>query len=197
MGSGDYALCYGGAVIIDKFGKVIRLAPVKYTSGHIFGDLLERYEINMQSVMIRRAVLESAKLSFPIDYQFGPDYDLFMEIASQYSICVLNDLIVKTRLHSGGLTRKTYHRVHHELGSTLSRIVERNPLIAVKYAKELKGAFAKIEFYKSVNYINEGNFKKARKVVLSIINVRWEYFVLYVILFVPIPKSILMRLLRR
>ena len=64
MQSRDYAMSYGSAVIIDENGKVIKKHIVKNKSGNVFPALLRRYEINMQTVLLKRDYIISNQLSF-------------------------------------------------------------------------------------------------------------------------------------
>lgn len=197
MESARYALSYGSAIIINKQGNKTRQSITRYKSGYIFGDLLTRYEINMQSVMIRRTVLESEQLSFPIDYQFGPDYDLFMDIASKYPIGVMKEFTVKTRVLTDSLSRKTLHRVPYEISNSLNRILSNNPLLKKQFPHQIKSAYQKINYYQTVDYIDKGRFKDARGAIQSIIHTRIEYFILYLLLYLPVQPNTLLRLLKR
>jgi len=197
MEKGSYVLSYGSAIIIDESGKEKRREPALYESGFIFSDLLSRYEINMQSVMVDRLLLEKEGLSFPTHFQFGPDYDLFMDIASQFKVGVLKGYIVKTRVLSDSLSRKTLHRVSKELKYTLDRIIERDQNIKNKYSEPLKLAYAKLHFYTAVNLISKDKFKEARKELQKIILIRWEYATLYFLLFLPLSSNYVLRLLKR
>jgi glycosyltransferase involved in cell wall biosynthesis len=197
MEKNDFIMSYGGAIIINEKGLPTGRKSAKYCSGDIFGNLLKKYEVNMQSVMLLRSYLINNNLLFPEDFQFGPDYDLFMDIASQYEIGVINEIIVMTRVHSGALTYKKLHCVRDELKSTIDRLLVRDPSLKNKYENEIRLAYGKFEYYQAVYFISDGKFNKARKTLQSILTYRWEYFVLYVLLFFPLPKKIVMRLLNR
>lgn len=197
MERGNYVLSYGSAIIIDESGKEKRREPANYESGFIFADLLSRYEINMQSVMVDRLLLEREGLSFPVHFQFGPDYDLFMDIASQFPVGVLKEYIVKTRVLSDSLSRKTLHRVSNELKFTLDRILERDKNIAEKYSGPVKLAYAKLHFYSAVDFISKEKFREARNELKNILLIRWEYAMLYFLLFLPLSSNYILRLLKR
>ena len=86
-------LCYGGVITIDKKGKEIdKMLPVAQ-SGMVLSQQLVRYEINMQSVVIRNNI----NISFDATMKFSPDFDLFMKIVSKYPVVVINDYIAKYR----------------------------------------------------------------------------------------------------
>ena len=197
MEKNDFIMSYGGAIIINENGLHIKKLRPKNNSGAIFGNLLLHYEVNMQSVMLLRSNLLINNLFFPEDFQFGPDYDLFMDIASQYEIGVMNEILVKSRLHSGALTHKKLHCVRDELKSTIDRIVFRDPSILNKYENEIRLAYGKFDYYHAIYHISNEDLRLARQIIKKIINQRWQYLVLYFFLFVPLPNKILLRLLKR
>lgn len=197
MDQGSFVMSYGGAAIINEDGLLIRKRFAANVSGHIFGDLLKNYDINMQSVMLLRSFVLKSGMSFPEDFEYGPDYDFFMDIASQCEVGVLNSLVVKTRIHSGALTHKKLHRVRGELKSTIDRLVARNPILKDNYPAELVLAYSKFEFYEAVYLITLGSLADARKTLRPVLSTRWQYVALYIILLLPIPKKYVLRILKR
>ena len=195
MNEFDFVMSYGSAEIINKNGKVIKKSLAINKSGDIFRSLLKHYEINMQSVMLLRSYILENRLTFPINFHYGPDYDLFMDIAVRSEIGVLRDIIVKTRVHPGALTHKKLHCIRDELKSTIDRLTLRDPSIKVQYQRELKSAYAKFEFYHTRYLISQGDNSAARATIKPVIKTRWEYFLLYLLLPLPLPRSIFMRLI--
>ena len=195
MNEFDFVMSYGSAEIINKNGKVIKKSLAINKSGDIFRSLLKHYEINMQSVMLLRSYILENRLTFPINFHYGPDYDLFMDIAVRSEIGVLRDIIVKTRVHPGALTHKKLHCIRDELKSTIDRLTLRDPSIKVQYQRELKSAYAKFEFYHTRYLISQGDNSAARATIKPVIKTRWEYFLLYLLLLLPLPRSIFMRLI--
>lgn len=192
-----FVMSYGGALLIDKNGKNLKKIFPEIKSGDIFGRLLLKYEINMQSVMLLRSFILKNNLSFPEGFQYGPDYDLFMTIASKCKVGVLGDLIVKTRIHSNALTHKKLHRVRDELKSTIDRLVIGDSKLKKRFDKELKQAYAKFEYYQAVYFISIGKFKNAREILQRILRIRLAYLILYVIILLPLPIKFVMKLLNR
>lgn len=195
MDENGFVMSYGSADIIDKDGLFIKSSLTDNISGSIFGKLLLNYDINMQSVMLLRSYLHENDLSFPRSFQYGPDYDLFMQIASLEKVGVLREVLVNTRIHSGALTHKKLYCVRDELKSTIDRIILRNPSLKVQYQSELKSAYAKFEFYHTRYLISQGDNSAARATIKPVIKTRWEYFLLYLLLLLPLPKTIFMRLI--
>ena len=195
MDDNSFVMSYGSAGKIDKDGLFIRNCLAVNSSGNIFGKLLLNYDINMQSVMLLRSYLLENDLSFPRSFQYGPDYDLFMQIASTEKVGVLHEIVGWIRIHPGALTRKKLYCVRDELKSTIDRLTLRNPSIKVQYQHELKTAYAKFEFYQTRYLISQGDTRAARATIKPIINTRWEYLLLYLLLWLPLPRSLFIKLI--
>jgi len=197
MEKDDFSMCYGGAIIIDESSYIINKEPARYQSGNVFPNLLSRYEINMQSVMLRRSILIETGLTFSTDMKYCPDHNLFMEVASRFKVGVINKYVVKYRIVKESLSKKTMHLVSSEIKLTLDAIINRKPDIRAVYNAEFNSAYAKLNYYDAINYISLGEISNARRIIRDVIFVRWEYFALFVILFFPISNNFLLRLLKR
>ena len=197
MESADYGLVYAGTLIIDEDGKKIKRQKLRYCSGYILDKLLRRYEIPMCSVMIRRSVIDEEGLGFGEELQYCPDHNLFMKIAAQYKVGVIHEPIVKYRWSSSSLSRKTRHLVSKEIGYTLDELQSLYPDAVNSCSEAMVAARAKLNYYDAVSLINKGNYSAARAVLMPVVARRWEFMVLYLVLFLPIPQSWLLRMLNR
>ena len=197
LDNSDFPMSYGSAIIIDELGKVVRRRPVVNDSGTLLAPLLKRYEINIQSVMIRHAFLKENNLSFQANLKYSPDYNLFMTIASSYQIGVIKDYIVQYRVSKGALSNQSRHLVFNENKFTLDQIVRKKPELKEKYLVAFQYAYAKLYYYEAVRYIVEGNYRKAREQLTKTGWKRWEYMALYFLLWLRIPSKQIMKLLNR
>ena len=188
------ALCYGSVIIIDESGNQINKQNVNSKNGFILDHLLLNYEINMQTVMIRRTILLENSLSFDPSLQFSPDYDLFMRIASEYNVCSLNHYLVEYRKVNNSLTSKMLDRIAPEMEYTLKSIYSKSN-ISSKREDKFNEAFQMLFFYKSLPLIQCGDFKLARKYILKSIKVKKRYILYYLILFVPVSRKWLLKIM--
>lgn len=97
----DYKLCYSGGYLIDENENEIGNFLPKYKNGYIFKQMLFKYEINNQSVLIKRDVFRK----FNEDITIGEDYNLFMEIVLNNKVCNIKKKLVKYRIHHNSLTK--------------------------------------------------------------------------------------------
>ena len=86
-------MCYGGVIYIDRYSNTIGKFLPKAQSGNVFSQQLKRYEINMQSVMLRNNI----NIEINEDLRHSPDFDMFMDIASKFDVYVIKDSLVKYR----------------------------------------------------------------------------------------------------
>jgi len=197
MEANDFAMCYGSVLTIDEEGKVTKRSPVKNKSGFLLGSVLKKYEINMQSVLIRKSILEELKLGFPIKLKFCPDYNLFMNICALSPVGVIRDFIVKYRIVENSLSRKTVDLVSGEMKFTLDQIADYHPELKTKFALEFSTAYQKLHFYDAVAALCRSDKKQARAHLRPIVFKRPSYFALNLLLLSPISPQKILKMLGR
>ena len=177
----DYELCYGGVIYIDNFGKEIGKLIPKASSGNVFSQQLKRYEINMQSVLLRN----SGEINISENLRHSPDYDLFMKIASKSNIYVIKEYVVKYRKLENSLTSKNIDVWWIEMKSTLDKIFLQNNELKKMYPREYKMAYAKVAYYKAQYLLSKNNNEEASRELSKYKFVHINYFLLYIISFFP------------
>lgn len=197
MEKNNFAMSYGGCEVIDEFGHVFNLRIPNTKSGYIFGELLLHYDINMQSVMLRRDILCSFNLNFPVGYEYGPDYDLFMQIASVHQVGVINTPIVRSRVHRGALSNSKMHLIRSELKFSLDKIRNEKPYLFEKFKKEFCTAYDKFEYYHAIYHLNEGRRREAIQIMFPVFLKRWQYCLLFIALFAPVKTILIYKMIRR
>jgi glycosyltransferase involved in cell wall biosynthesis len=193
----SYAMCYGSVITIDKKGLEIRRNTVKNHSGYIFGQLLKHYEINMQSVLVRRSVLIKDRFNFITHLRYCPDYNLFMLISSKYKVGVLPDYLAQYRVLKNSLSSKMIDVASSEIRFTLDEITRKNPEFKKKYSLELMQAYAKAKYYDVIACIFKGDRYSAIIKLKPILLVRYEYPIIFLLLLIQIPLKLILRILNR
>lgn len=177
----DLQMCYGGVEYIDEYSQKIGENLPQAKTGNVFSQQLKRYEINMQTVLIRNNI----KVLFNSNMQFSPDFDLFMKLSSQYQVGVFNDFLAKYRKLSNSLTSKTLSRWGVETEETLNDIFTLNPKLKLKYPKEYTLAYAKVGYYHAQYYVSIGQMKKARFALSKNRSASNQYQLLYLLSYFP------------
>ena len=192
-----YAMCYGSAAVINESGKEIKKNIVKNKSGNVLSNLLRHYEINMQTVMLKREFLDSNQLSFNTNMSYCPDHNLFMIIASMTDVGVITNVIAKYRIVGNSLSKKTINIAPQEYRLTLDEISKGNPLLRQQLFSDFNCAYNKAKYYEIVADIYNNNKEQARSKLRAIHTSKIEYFLLYLLLFMPISNKFILKLLGR
>ena len=197
MNSKDYAMCYGSVVVIDEHGKEIKKDIVKNKSGYVFPGLLRRYEINMQTVMLKKDFVFNSGLSFNVNMSYCPDHNLFMNIAAKAEVGVISDVVAKYRIVSDSLSKKTLDIAPQEFRFTLDEITKNNPLLQQKFSNDFDCAYAKVKYYEVISFIYNNDRKQARFKLRSIFTSKIEYFLIFLLLLTPLKNKLILKLLGR
>jgi len=197
MEDNKYVMCYGSVVTINENGDEIRRIAVKNHSSYMFNLLLNHYEIHNQSVMLLNSFLIENELEFDINFKYSPDHNLFMQIASQEAIGVVKDFMASYRNVPNSLSKKTLSIAGSEARLTLDNIANRHPELCVRYSKEFNQAYGKSKYYDVVALIYNKDIKQAREKMKPLISLRYEYFILYLLLFLPLSNKTILKLLKR
>ena len=199
MEENKYVMCYGSGVTINENGDEIKRIEAKNHSGYVFDSLLIHYEVGMQSVMLLKSYLIENDLEFDINFSYGPDYNLFMLIASQKPIGLIKDFIVRDRVVKNSLqySKESIVIAGSEVRITLDTIAKRYPELSEKFSKEFNQAYGKSKYYDAVASIYNKDIKLARKRMKPLISLRYEYLILYLLLFLPLSSKLILKLLRR
>jgi len=142
--------------IDNKGNEIARMSP-NAESGNVFLQQLCKYEINMQSVVLRNNI----NTKFNEKLRHSPDFELFMNIASEYKVYVISDYLVKYRKLENSLTSKNIDVWWIEMKGTLDKIFLEKNSLKIEYPKEFNLAYAKVAYNKARYLISIDKQKQA------------------------------------
>lgn len=176
------SLCYGGVYFIDEKGsRLAKLSP-KQRSGFLVPSLLEKYDINMQTVMLRYnkeyCFIDESK-------EFSPDFELFMRIACRFDVTAVKDYVANCRRRSNSLTHKKIDKWWIEHQETIDMVLEKCPALEKSHPKSVHLGQAKIGYYKARYYYSLGDRTRAKKELEKNKGASHIYFALYLLSFLP------------
>ena len=95
------------------------------------------------------------------------------------------------------MSKKTIDLSSQEYKLTLDQIAKDNPKLLLEFRKEFNCAFNKAKYYEIIADIFNNKKKQARYKLRAINTSKIEYFLLYLILFMPVSKRLILKLLGR
>ena len=178
-----HVMSYTSAILIDKDGKELTKRVVKNNSGSIFGNLLRHYEITMQSVLVKKSILEENNFNFDTSLKYNPDYNLFMNIASRFPVGVIKEPLSKYRILDDSLSKKTIAIAAREIKHTLDQLSNSSDSLKKKYHRDFIKSYDKLHYYEMVSAIYQQNRRQAMKEIDQSSSPE-EYFILYILLLI-------------
>ena len=193
----NYLMSYGSSLIINENGKILKKFKVKNNNGYIFHKLLNYYEIQFQSIMINRSIIDKQKIQFAKDLLYTPDYDFCMKICAKNKILVIKDILIKYRKVKNSLSMKSLNIVYDENKYALDYLCNKYPDLNKKYLNYFKLAYSKLYYYKSIPYIFNNDYKNAKIYIKKTEWKKIQYLILYILLFLNIPSKYILRIINR
>ena len=175
-------LCYSAYYFINAESQRIGQRKLGYREGDLFGCNLSNYQINFQTVMIRRQALESInKPYFDPILRYSPDYNLFMRILAAGPAVCLADKLVKYRRAANSLTARSIDLWGIESEYTYQQLETAGILTTRSSEKQRALARAKIGYYKAASAMLHGEHALARSLLKSHRLSNYKYFGLYLL----------------
>ena len=106
MKKNDTVLSYGSWIEINAAGSEIKKHKIKSQNSNVFEQLLYKYNVNFQTLMIDKNFIESSNICFDTKLVFSPDFMLVMQIAYSNNISSIGDYLAQYRVHSDSMSHQ-------------------------------------------------------------------------------------------
>ncbi len=186
MSTGKYFVSYAGFTEITEDNKEIRYVPPLFKTGNVFTGLLDQFDVNIPTLMVRRELFSEKGFGFDENFQASEEYNLFTRVAIDHDFFIVDDCLALYRVSPNSLTMKKIDRWGIERNLTLDRIIKENPGIENKYPSHFKEAYARGTYYLARYEAWKGNRKEAKTLMNQIKSVSKKYNVLHKLLYFPL-----------
>ena len=139
----------------------------KYFTGNCFSELLTRYFLSLETVIIRQSSLSRLRYWFDEKFSNIEEADLFRRIAYNGKLDMVNEVLAKWRVHSGSYTWNKIQDFRLETEQMLDEYDKLYPGFSVNYANEIRQLRARLLVGEAKYYWETGESKKARELIYS------------------------------
>ncbi len=181
--SNDAVMTYSNIEFINEkseFDKV--LFKNKMPSGKIFRNLLRSYFITIASVIVKRECVKTVGDNFNIEYEVLEDVELFTNISYLYEIKYIDKVLAKVRKHQKSLTSSKFKRFPIETEMYINDLRSRIDDFDLEYKDELEYLNITLQYQYALADWIEGNNKKAKARIRTIIRKRIKYTIVYLLM---------------
>lgn len=152
--------------------------------GYCFKQLLGNYVLQMPSVIIRKRAIQN--INFDKSLKLCCDFDLFLQIAYDNKIDFVEDFVTKRRIQKNSLTKtdigfnfeKEFKIIMHKFSKLYKGFFD-------LFGNEIKKSEASLVFQRAVYEFKNVDSVKARVTIRKYIFINWQYFVFYIVTFIP------------
>jgi teichuronic acid biosynthesis glycosyltransferase TuaG len=171
-------LCFTGGWYVDEALELKGEFSPQHREGWLFDQLLAQYNINNQTVILKRSALVALDAPhFNPDITIGEDCDLFMRIARTGKILSLPDKLIYYRLRKDSISMGRINHLDEGLSEVI-RWTETDPTLVQRCSRSLRFARAKSAFYKAKIAMIQDNQLGAFSLLCPVMFVSWRYTVL-------------------
>lgn len=134
----------------------------KQPQGHVFGKFLVYFPINLQTVMLRKSILDRLPELFDTKLNLAEDYDLFMRLLYKTKAGYIDKPLAVYRLHLGMSSIRFAEKYPDEMVYCIDKLKALHSELGQEFPKELAYLDAKIAYWRAKADILHGRTKVAR-----------------------------------
>ena len=180
-------ICYSNFYLIDEFGLNIGKSRERKV-GNNFKENLIRYRINLPTLMVSKAFLETHNLSFDENIEASEEYCLVMQmLARNAKVYFISERLASYRHLKDSLTVRKISSWFKDRRYTLDKIENDLPNVSMKYGKYFDYARSISNYYEALYYLSVDEDELARR---SMANVKSKKILFFVIRFALKPSFI-------
>jgi glycosyltransferase involved in cell wall biosynthesis len=181
----EFVLCFGNMNEISENGEFFREVITNTKSGYSFPQLLKQFDISIITSMLRNQVLIESGLSFDPNIKASEEYCLFMQLACNHKIGVIDSSLASYRVSMNSLTSKSLEILGKERRYTLNKIIANDSYIVAKYPRELRIALARADYYDARWFMQLKKRNKAIRLLWRNIFLDFRYLILLISAILP------------
>ncbi len=183
---------YSNAYVLqDKKQRLIYPMRAKMPEGSVFRTFLTRYPVNLQTVVIKKKIIDGMDHWFDKKLELCEEYDFFLRLLHNGQAGYQKDPLAVYRLHPNMNSVKKFHKFPDEKTYILDKLSNRISEFGKKYQDEIKLFRVEILISQAVEYMLRGEQRQAREILQPCRFMNIKCLVLYIMTYIPLFLYIL------
>ena len=159
-----YGIVICDTIFFNDNGDIKQLyAKKKPPTGYVFRQLMSRYFISLETVVIQRAALDSLDEWFDVRFNMVEETDLLIRIAYEWEVGYVDEPLAKWRMHNASGTFSNKERAIEEKGLMFEKFCKKFKGFEQKYKNEVDMNKMQLELRYALLNWESGENAKARK----------------------------------
>jgi glycosyltransferase involved in cell wall biosynthesis len=157
----------------------------KQPQGQVFERFLYNYPVNLQTVMLRRSVVDAGKVEFDDYFEVSEECDFFLRILYRTKAAYIDEPLAIYRLHESMSSKILSHRYPLEMRHVIDKFKDNYDSFQSRYAGALRYYEAKLGYYDARAEMERGNRRNARLRLEPYRFIDFKFFILHLLTFLP------------
>ena len=165
--------------------------------GDVFRELLTGYFVSLETLMLRKSIVDRLDYGFDADFSFIADFDLVLRSAQISKLDICKEVLAKWRVHEESDSWKSSVSFSEERERWIEKQIKNNPSFAHRYKDEITKLHDKNYLLMAISALSENKRISALKLILKSRFADWHDFALFILCFIPFSNNLLQYLQKR
>lgn len=167
MSNSKYGFCYAGIVRRDHKGQFLQNWVPEAKSGYIFSDLINYFNVDMLTPVIRSSVMKTLNITFNPKMVACEEVNLFLRLSLHCEAVVLDQVLGMSRRLPNSLTKTASGKIYIDLQATTEQLISENSIIETQFPREIEHLRFKTLYHQCRWLMEENEHKKAKELMES------------------------------
>ena len=165
--------------------------------GDVFRQLLAGYFVSLETLMLRKKVVDRLDYGFDADFSFIADFDLVLRAASISKLSICKEVLAKWRVHEASDSWQSPVSFSEERERWIEKQANKNPHFLEKYKEEVSILHSKNFLHMAIDALSKNERIKALKLISKANFKNYHDYALLCLCFTPFSNLLLQYLQKR
>ena len=178
---------YSNAYVMnDKKRRLVYSIRATMPQGSVFRTFLTRYPVNLQTVVIRKTLLDDLDDFFDENLVLSEEFDFFLRLLYKTRAGYHKEPLAVYRLHSDMSSVKNFQKFEEERCYILDKLIKNIHKFEEKYQNEIRLYRAGIAEQRATEHMLQEEKTKARDAMKPYMFMSLKHFILYLMTYLPL-----------
>ena len=165
--------------------------------GNVFRELLTGYFVSLETLMLRKSVVDRLDYGFDADFSFIADFDLVLRSAQISKLAIYKEVLAKWRVHEESDSWQSSVSFSEERERWVEKQAKQDSSFLDKYKKEISILHSKNFLLMAINSLSKNERVSALRLISKTNFKDWHDYVIVCLCFIPFSNRLLQYLQKR
>ena len=165
--------------------------------GNVFRELLTGYFVSLETLMLRKSVVDRLNYGFDANFSFIADFDLVLRSASISKLAVCKEVLAKWRVHEASDSWQSSVSFSEERERWIEKQAKQDSSFLDKYKKEISILHSKNFLLMAINSLSKNERISALRLISKTNFKDWHDYAVVCLCFMPFSNRLLQYLQKR